>query len=71
MTSTRPLEQACRENVTFMILAGHQTPDHRTIASFVSSIDREVKERHIMGESTESQDKETGSDSKEDKKIFS
>ena len=43
MTSTRPLELACRENVTFMILAGHQTPDHSTIASFVSSIDREVK----------------------------
>jgi len=44
MTSTRPLEQACKENVTFMILSGHQTPDHSTIASFVSSIDRETKD---------------------------
>jgi transposase len=43
MTSTRPIEQACRENVKFMILAGFQTPDHSTIASFVSSIDREVE----------------------------
>jgi transposase len=47
MTSTRPIEQACRENVTFMILAGFQTPDHSTIASFVSSIGREVKDLFI------------------------
>lgn len=44
MTSTRPIEQACRENITFMLLADFQTPDHSTIASFVSSIDREVKD---------------------------
>ena len=44
MTSSRPLEQACRENVKFMLLADFQTPDHSTIASFVSSIDREVKD---------------------------
>jgi transposase len=47
MTSTRPIEQACRENVKFMILAGFQTPDHSTIASFVSSIGREVKDLFI------------------------
>ena len=44
MTSSRPLEQACRENVKFMLLADFQTPDHSTIASFVSSIDREIKD---------------------------
>jgi transposase len=44
MTSSRPLEQACRENVKFMLLADFQTPDHSTIASFVSSIDKEVKD---------------------------
>ena len=44
MTSSRPIEQACRENVTFMLLADFQTPDHSTIASFVSSIDKEVKD---------------------------
>ena len=44
MTSSRPLEQACRENVKFMLLADFQTPDHSTIASFVSSIGRETKD---------------------------
>ena len=44
MTSSRPIEQACRENVKFMLLADFQTPDHSTIASFVSSIDREIKD---------------------------
>lgn len=44
MTSTRPIEKACRENVTFMILADFQTPDHSTIASFVSSMDRDVED---------------------------
>ncbi len=44
MTSSRPIEQACRENVKFMLLADFQTPDHSTIASFVSSIGKETKD---------------------------
>lgn len=35
---SRKLERACRENVTFMALACGQTPDHSTIAHFVSSM---------------------------------
>jgi transposase len=35
--SSRKIEQACRENVTFMALACGQIPDHSTIAAFVSS----------------------------------
>jgi transposase len=35
---SRKLERACRENVTFMSLACGQTPDHSTIAGFVSSM---------------------------------
>ena len=42
MMSSRSLELACRENITFMALACGQRPDHSTIASFVSSIDKEV-----------------------------
>ena len=35
---SRKLERACRENVIFMAMAGGQTPDHSTIAHFVSSM---------------------------------
>jgi transposase len=42
MISSRSLEQACGENITFMALACGQRPDHSTIADFVSSIDIEV-----------------------------
>jgi len=35
---SRKLERACRENVTFRALACGQTPDHSTIAHFVSSM---------------------------------
>ncbi|NVM23425.1 MAG: IS1182 family transposase [Desulfobacterales bacterium] len=42
MISSRSLELACRENITFMALACGQKPDHSTIAAFVSSIDKEV-----------------------------
>ena len=38
MLSSRSLERACRENITFMALACGKTPDHSTIAAFVSSI---------------------------------
>jgi transposase len=43
MISSRSLERACRENITFMSLACGQTPDHSTIAAFVSSIDKEIE----------------------------
>jgi len=35
---SRKLERACRENVLFMAMACGQTPDHSTIAHFVSSM---------------------------------
>ncbi len=38
LVSSRKMEQACRENVTFMALACGQRPDHSTIAAFVSSM---------------------------------
>jgi transposase len=43
MISSRSLERACRENITFMALTCGQTPDHSTIAGFVSSIDNEIE----------------------------
>jgi Transposase DDE domain/Transposase domain (DUF772) len=38
MISSRKIEQACRENITFMALACGQVPDHSTIAAFVGSL---------------------------------
>jgi transposase len=38
---SRPMERACKENVTFMALACGQNPDHSTIAAFVSSMGQE------------------------------
>ena len=43
LISSRSLERACRENITFMALACGQMPDHSTIAAFISSIDREIE----------------------------
>ena len=43
MISSRSLEVSCRENITFMALACGQTPDHSTIAAFVSSLDNEIE----------------------------
>lgn len=40
--SSRKIEQACRENITFMALACGQLPDHSTIASFVASLKEEI-----------------------------
>jgi transposase len=40
--SSRKIEQACRENITFMALAGGQAPDHRTIAVFGASLKAEI-----------------------------
>jgi transposase len=36
--NSRKLESACRENILFMAMACGQTPDHSTIAHFVSSM---------------------------------
>jgi transposase len=44
MISSRTLEWACRKNTTFMALACGRTPDHSTIAAFVSSIDVEIED---------------------------
>lgn len=38
---SRPIERACKENVTFMALACGQKPDHSTVAAFVSSMGEE------------------------------
>lgn len=40
--SSRKIERACRENVTFMALSCGQYPDHSTIAAFVSSMHDEI-----------------------------
>jgi transposase len=40
--SSRKIEQACRENITFMALACGQVPDHSTIAAFVASLKAEI-----------------------------
>jgi len=42
LISSRKMEQACRENVTFMALTCGQRPDHSTVAAFVSSMRGEI-----------------------------
>jgi transposase len=42
LISSREIERACKENVTFMALACGQQPDHSTIATFVSSMKVEI-----------------------------
>jgi len=42
LISSRSLERACMENITFMALSCGQKPDHSTIAAFISSIDKEI-----------------------------
>ena len=44
MISSRSLEYACQKITTFMALACNRTPDHSTIAAFVSSIDEEIED---------------------------
>ena len=48
MISSRSLEYACQKITTFMALACNRTPDHSTIASFVSSIDEQVEDIFTM-----------------------
>lgn len=43
LISSRQMERACLENITFMALACQHTPDHSTIANFVSSMQEEVE----------------------------
>jgi transposase len=43
LISSRQIERACLENITFMALACGHTPDHSTIAAFVSSMQEEVQ----------------------------
>ena len=42
ITSSRPIERACRENVVFMALSADSHPHFTTIASFVSSLGTEI-----------------------------
>jgi transposase/IS5 family transposase len=42
LISSRQIERACRENVTFMALTCGEQPDHSTIAGFVSSMREEI-----------------------------
>jgi transposase len=42
LISSRRIERACRENITFMALSCGQYPDHSTIAAFVSSMKDEI-----------------------------
>lgn len=44
LISSRTLERACKENITFMALSCGQQPDHSTLAAFVSSLDKQVEE---------------------------
>jgi len=43
LISSRSLERACKENITFMALSCGQKPDHSTIATFVSSLNEQVE----------------------------
>ena len=43
LISSRSLERACKENIIFMALSCGQKPDHSTIATFVSSLDKEIE----------------------------
>jgi transposase len=40
--SSRQIERACQENITFMTLACGMIPDHSTIAAFISSMKDEI-----------------------------
>ena len=42
LISSRQIERACKENVTFMALSCGEQPDHSTIAAFVSSMRDEI-----------------------------
>jgi len=43
LISSRQIERACCENVTFIAMSCNQRPDHSTIATFVSSMKEQIK----------------------------
>jgi len=43
LISSRQIERACCENVTFMAMSCNQRPDHSTIAAFVSSMKYQIQ----------------------------
>jgi transposase len=43
LISSRQIERACCENVTFVAMSCNQRPDHSTIATFVSSMKDQIK----------------------------
>ncbi len=44
VSSSRRIEQLCRENVVFMALSADSSPHFTTIAGFISSLEREIVE---------------------------
>jgi transposase len=46
--SSRKIEHACKTNIIFMALSGEATPDHSTIAAFVSQKSDTIKEIFIQ-----------------------
>jgi len=42
ITSSREIEQSCRENVVFMALSANSRPHFTTVAKFISSMDSEI-----------------------------
>ena len=42
MISSRKIEELCKENIIFIAMAGDLHPDHSTIASFVTSMEKEI-----------------------------
>jgi transposase len=42
LLSSRRIERACRENVTFMALCGGEHPDHSTFAGFIGRLDGRI-----------------------------
>jgi transposase len=45
---SRRIEAACRNNIIFMALSGEAKPDHTTIACFVSSKSRQIKDLFVQ-----------------------
>lgn len=48
ITSSRKIENLCKHNTVFMCLAGFLTPDHSTIAAFVSKKSKKIEDLFIQ-----------------------
>ncbi len=48
ITSSRKIEQCCRENIIFMALSADTQPHFTTIADFISSVDQEIIELFLQ-----------------------